>query len=135
MAFIKVVCAIIAKEGKLLVCKRSEQMSNPGLWEFPGGKIQEDESPESAIIRECMEELHITVKPILTGKAVKHQYPEIQIELIPIYCKITKGEMELSEHDQFRFVHNSLLKNYALSKADALLLDANNGFQTLVCGC
>ncbi len=110
-------------------------MSNPGKWEFPGGKIHPDESPEEAIIRECLEELNVEVKVIKTGKPVKHTYPHISIELIPLYCSITFGEIQLAEHDTFRYVHTQMLKTYALSEADKKLLDENHGFQTLVCGC
>lgn len=122
---IKVVCAIISKEKKLLVTQRSSTMQNPLKWEFPGGKVRPNENHFEAIIRECKEELNLEVSPIRLGNSITHTYPHLKIELTPVYCLVENWEIKLEEHLAYSFVHSHFLNELDLSQADIKLLNAN----------
>lgn len=96
---LKVCCAVIENAGKFHAFRRGSRMKMPGKWEFPGGKIQNNETPEVALHRELLEELAIQVQIIRPLIPVVHHYPEFSIELIPFLVNITEGEITLLEHD------------------------------------
>lgn len=98
---IKVCCAIIEKDDKILVMQRSEKMSLPLKWEFPGGKIEEVETAEECIVREINEELGLEIMVTCNLSANEHDYGDITIELFPFVCKITGGNLECREHKNF----------------------------------
>jgi len=100
----EVTCAIIIREGKVLVTQRSESMPHALKWEFPGGKIKEGESVEEAITREILEELGILVEVERLLPSVSHSYGALPIRLIPLVCKLTEGHVILSEHKAYRWV-------------------------------
>ena len=125
MCIVKVVCAIIAVEKKILICKRSAQMSNPLCWEFPGGKQLKNESQFDAIKRECLEELDIHVTPISIGTSVLHKYETIHIELDPIYCTVDSGTIKLNEHLSSQLCFPNELKNFNFSLADKKIIEVN----------
>ena len=129
MPYIQVVCAIICNKNGILICKRSATMSNPYLWEFPGGKIKPDETVFDAIKRECMEELQLEIIPKKHGKSVFHSYPHIEIELIPILCTAVSESISLKEHMHFEYVMPDELVKYRLSMADLKLLEENSFFK------
>ncbi|MFD2203462.1 (deoxy)nucleoside triphosphate pyrophosphohydrolase [Shivajiella indica] len=96
---IRVTCAIILEEGKVLSAQRSEVMALPLKWEFPGGKIEENESPEECLIREIKEELNLEIEIIERFQSNIHSYsPEKEIELIPFLCRSLGGNLVLKEH-------------------------------------
>ncbi|MDN3550750.1 (deoxy)nucleoside triphosphate pyrophosphohydrolase [Mucilaginibacter aquaedulcis] len=115
---IQVTCAIIIdSQERVLVTQRSKSMSLPLKWEFPGGKVEPDETPEACLIREIKEELdiEIQIKKALLNNI--HIYPNITIQLIPFTCKHISGDILLKEHAEFKWLHgNELL---ALDWADA----------------
>ena len=83
MMHIYVACALIENDGKILCAQRSESMSLPLKWEFPGGKIDPGESPEQCLKRELVEEMDITIH---VGKSLPpstHQYPTFAVTLYP----------------------------------------------------
>jgi 8-oxo-dGTP diphosphatase len=99
---VPVTCAIITHKTHILCTQRSEKMAHPGKWEFPGGKIEQDELPESCIRREIKEELDIEICILEALPSVRHAYQEsIIIELIPFICSYTSGEIKLKEHQQY----------------------------------
>jgi 8-oxo-dGTP diphosphatase len=115
---IKVTCAlIINNEERILAAQRSKNMSLPLKWEFPGGKIEHNETPEDCLIREIKEELSIEIQIINVLPTNIHAYPNITIELMPFICAHVKGDIILKEHADFKWLHkNELL---ALDWADA----------------
>lgn len=116
---INVSCAIISdNNGKILVTQRSETMKMPLKWEFPGGKIEENETAEECLQREIREELdvEITIKSKLIASV--HEYDDFIVNLIPFVCEIEKGEIRLSEHSDFIWVNKSELKNLDWLEAD-----------------
>jgi 8-oxo-dGTP diphosphatase len=115
---IKVTCALIINDqSRILAAQRSQTMSLPLKWEFPGGKIEPGETAEDCLIREIKEELNIEIQIIKVLPSNIHTYPKITIELIPFICAHIGGEIILKEHAQYRWLHkNELL---ALDWADA----------------
>ena len=101
---IHVACAIIERDGLVLAAQRSESMSLPLKWEFPGGKIEEGESLFACLIRELHEEMGvgITVGAALT--ATTHSYPAFTVTLHPFLCGIETGSIILHEHAAIAWV-------------------------------
>ncbi len=96
---IDVVGAVLVENGKVLCAKRGSGGSLPGLWEFPGGKIEQGETAEVALRREIMEELSCEIavgEPVAT---TTHQYDFGVVTLTTFLCSLTAGWPELSEHD------------------------------------
>ncbi|WP_439882938.1 (deoxy)nucleoside triphosphate pyrophosphohydrolase [Pontibacter sp. MBLB2868] len=115
---IRVVCAIIERDGFVLITQRSEQMSQPLQWEFPGGKVESGESEKECLLREIKEELHIEIRPLKRLNPVQHSYPALQIELIPYICHFQNGKVLLSEHLRYEWVPASRFLNYDWCAAD-----------------
>ena len=99
MKHIHVACAIIELGGKVLCTQRSEAMSLPLKWEFPGGKIDEGESPEECLKRELVEELGIEISVGEPLSATTHTYPTFTVTLYPFICEIVSGTITLHEHN------------------------------------
>ena len=97
---IKVTAAVIRNGEKVLICKRPVDKKHGGLWEFPGGKVEPDETLFDCIIRECREELGITLHPIKIITAIENGGYEITF----IECRIVSGELTLNEHKDSRWV-------------------------------
>ncbi len=95
---IRVACAVIEDQGKVLAAQRSRSMSMPLKWEFPGGKLHDGESPEACLARELEEELGIRVRIRHPLPPVVHRYDEFVIELIPFVCTLAGGRLMLHEH-------------------------------------
>ena len=127
---IQVVAGLIQDDqGRLLACQRPAGKHLAGKWEFPGGKLENGESPAVALIRELQEELGITVQPGETLSPVIHNYGRGEIELIPILCTIETGELEAREHSALRWCNHHQLKALDLAEADLPILHewANRG--------
>jgi len=100
MNTINVVCAVMIHDNKVLAVKRGKDMSHSGQWEFPGGKIEENESEKEALIREIKEELTIEVVPERKLATVEYAYPNRTIILLPWICTSSEySAIELSEHE------------------------------------
>jgi 8-oxo-dGTP diphosphatase len=116
---INVACAIIIKNGKILVTQRSESMSLPLKWEFPGGKVKEEERHEDCLMREIREELGLEIEILRDLPYNIHQYPDKQtIRLIPFICRITGGTFELREHAQAVWLKKEKLLSLDWAEAD-----------------
>jgi 8-oxo-dGTP diphosphatase len=117
---IPVVCAIIEQDELVLCALRSEQMSLPEKWEFPGGKLELNELPEDALIREIKEELNISIN-ILESLAISdYSYvPEKVIRLFPFRCNIQNNEIPVAaEHAELRWVKKEDLLKLNWAEAD-----------------
>jgi len=117
---IPVVCAIIEQDGLVLCALRSEQMSLPGKWEFPGGKLELNELPEDALIREIKEELNVSIEITDSLPISDYSYvPEKVIRLIPFRCVIQNNEIPVAaEHAELRWVKKEDLLNLNWAEAD-----------------
>ncbi len=105
---IKVVAAVIEKNGSFLICQRGKGGNCEFLWEFPGGKIEEGETPNEAIIREIEEELGVLIEPTEVLAEYKYSYPEKEIYFYFIGAKIVSGEIKLNVHLNSKWIkpHN-----------------------------
>ena len=95
---IDVCCAIIVNDNKILAVQRGPESSHPMQWEFPGGKILPDETAEQCIVREIQEELSVQIGELAQLEPIEFDYGTKQIRLIPFLCKISSGEIFLTEH-------------------------------------
>jgi 8-oxo-dGTP diphosphatase len=126
MKNIPVACAVIKKNGKVLATQRSESMSMPLKWEFPGGKIDNGESPEECLKRELMEELSIEVDVGQPLPQTTYQYPDFSVTLFPFICTITGGRLTLHEHKTFAWMPPDKLHSLDWTEADSQLLMYNH---------
>ncbi len=116
---INVIAALIFKDNKVLIAKRSTgDVNNLGKWEFPGGKAKSDESDEEAIEREIKEEfeLNIKAKKYITNNIYK--YPNKVINLKLYECEYISGSFNLHDHSEYKYVNINELLDYDLSRAD-----------------
>ncbi|SRX76253.1 (deoxy)nucleoside triphosphate pyrophosphohydrolase [Aequorivita antarctica] len=120
---IYVVCAVIYREGKILIAQRSEKMKLPLKWEFPGGKLKKGENEEQAITREIKEELNIEILPFQRISSHTHDYGSLKINLIAYLCEYISGEIKLLEHLDFEFVYFEDLKGYDFAEADIPVIE------------
>jgi 8-oxo-dGTP diphosphatase len=100
---IQVCCAIIIKDSLILAVQHGADSRHPYQWEFPGGKVQTDETEEQCIIREIEEELTVKVEIVSRMEAVEFDYGNKQIRLIPYACRIASGEIILNEHHALKW--------------------------------
>ena len=113
-----VTCAIITSKSNFLIARRPLNKRQGGKWEFPGGKINANETPFDCIIREIQEELLLTVTPIKQLETVTHQYDDFRIDLIPFICEIISGSITLTEHSEYAWANFSNINNFNLCDAD-----------------
>lgn len=106
---VKVAAAVIMRDNKILIAKRNKGDALGGLWEFPGGKLEEGETPEATLRREIEEELGAEIEVgSFIGKNL-HNYPHISIELYAYYAYCLKGEFKALEHQELKWVQASEL--------------------------
>lgn len=128
---LKVTCALIVKDKKILITQNNLISDHPLQWEFPGGKIKVEETLENCILREIMEELAIDIEILCSMKPVIYDYGFKQIELIPFLCSIKSGLIKRIEHNDYMWVDLKELKNIDFSEADRKLLEQKQNWVTL----
>ena len=122
---INVVAAVITDDNnRILITQRNLKKSQGGLWEFPGGKIENAETKEEAIIREIKEELDVNIKAYQYIDEKVFNYPEKVINLIAMKCSIISGKILLKEHEDAKWVTSSELVNYDFAPADKFIIDS-----------
>lgn len=119
---VEVAAALIWQDGKFMICQRPAHKARGLLWEFVGGKLEPGETGEEALIRECREELGITVLPKGVFMEVVHQYPDITVHLTVYNSKITKGEPRLLEHNDLKWITPQQIDDYPFCPADVEIL-------------
>jgi 8-oxo-dGTP diphosphatase len=119
-----VACAIIFRDGKILVTKRGPGMSLSGFWEFPGGKVEKGETAEECIHRELLEELNINVE--ITGRLTEsiYKYEHIHICLIPFLADYKFGNLRLNDHAEFVWASPGELTDFNWAPADVPVVKA-----------
>ena len=118
MTPLKVTCAIITIDGKILVVQRSSTMSMPMKWEFPGGKIEPTETEMECIKREIREELGIEIEVLERLTPSIHQCPSFTIELIPYTAHYLSGDLKLKEHHNYVLMNRDELDRLDWAEAD-----------------
>ena len=119
---VEVVAALIWDKDKFLICQRPANKERGLLWEFVGGKVEQGETKEQALIRECQEELAITVEPLEVFTEVTHEYPDITVHLTLFNCTISKGQPQLLEHNAIAWITPAEIPNYNFCPADVEIL-------------
>lgn len=116
---IQVTCALIEDDNQVLCAQRSEKMSLPLKWEFPGGKLEKGETLEDCLKREIKEELGLNVKILEKLPSNTHKYTDKKIiELIPFRCSLQTSEIDLKEHSRIEWASISQLENFDWAEAD-----------------
>lgn len=120
---IEVVAALIWDRNKVLICQRPAEKARGLLWEFPGGKVEPGESKQAALVRECREELAVTLEVGEVFAEVIHTYPELTIHLTVFQAVIAAGVPRRLEHRAIRWVQPAELQGYAFCPADIEILE------------
>ena len=118
----EVVAALIWDGPRFMICQRPAHKARGLLWEFVGGKTEPGETMEDALIRECREELDITVSVGDIFTQVIHEYPDIHIRLTLFHCTIAEGEPKLLEHYDLKWILPSEIPNFDFCPADKDIL-------------
>lgn len=121
MKITQVVAALIWREDKILICRRPANKARALLWEFPGGKVEAGETKQQALVRECREELGITVVPGSVYYEVTHTYPDITIHLTLFNCT-TQDEPQRLEHSELAWVLPQNVTAYNFCPADKAIV-------------
>ncbi len=121
-----VACALVDVDRRVLIAQRPEGKSMAGLWEFPGGKVEQGESPEAALIRELEEELGVSTKTACLAPIsfASHSYESFHL-LMPLYvCRKWQGQPQAKEHSALKWVRPQALRDYPMPPADEPLIAA-----------
>ena len=122
MKVVKVVAAIIAQEGKIFATQRGYGEFKDG-WEFPGGKIEEGETPQQALVREIQEELDTEVEVGDLLGTVEYDYPTFHLSMQCFLCRIKAGSLNLKEHEAARWLAEDELDSVDWLPADIEVLE------------
>ena len=117
-----VVAALIWDNDKFMICQRPAHKARGLLWEFVGGKVEPGETKEQALIRECREELDITLNVGSVFMELVHEYPDITITLTLFNASIEEGVPKKLEHNDIRWITTDEIPQYAFCPADTEIL-------------
>lgn len=120
---INVTCAIIFVDKKILVTQRSEDMKLPLKWEFPGGKVEENENEIKCIKREIKEEINIEIDVFRRLSNSVYDYGNFKINLIPFLANYISGDIVLAEHKDFKLLDKSELLDLDWAEADLPIVE------------
>jgi 8-oxo-dGTP diphosphatase len=120
---INVTCAIIVKDNRILVAQRSERMKLPLKWEFPGGKLEENESEKDCIKREIKEEINIDIEILKKLSNSIYDYGTFKINLIPFLAEYVSGEIRLAEHKEYKLLEKAELLSLDWAEADLPIVE------------
>ena len=119
---VEVVAALIWNDEKFMICQRPANKARALLWEFVGGKVEPYETKERALVRECQEELAITISVGDAFMDVTHEYPDITVHLTLFNATIAAGKPQRLEHNDIRWITPSEIPNYEFCPADEEIL-------------
>ena len=120
---IEVVAALIWDNDQFMICQRPAHKARGLLWEFVGGKVEAGESKEAALIRECQEELAVTLSVCDVFMEVVHEYPDITVRLTLFNATIAEGVPQKLEHNDIRWITPAEIPQYDFCPADVEILD------------
>ena len=118
----EVVAALVWDDDKFMICQRPKEKARGLLWEFAGGKVEPGETKEAALIRECREELGVTISVGGVFMEVEHRYPDITVRLTLFNAKIAEGVPQMLEHNDIRWIRREDIPLYAFCPADVEIL-------------
>ncbi|WP_066630350.1 (deoxy)nucleoside triphosphate pyrophosphohydrolase [Labilibacter marinus] len=131
---IDVVCAIIKHQNKILVAKRSKNMPHAGFWEFPGGKIEPNETAQQSLIREIKEELGCQIDIVKPLPLFPYQYPDKEVVLHPFICHLKNSLPRVIEHEEIEWFKLEEINDLQWLPADIPIKDyvlKNNSIETV----
>ena len=114
----EVVAALIWDGERFLICQRPENKARGLLWEYVGGKVEPGEPKQEALIRECKEELDVTISVGDVFMDVVHEYPDITVHLTLFHAQIESGEIRLLEHNAVAWITPDEIPDYSFCPAD-----------------
>ncbi len=118
----EVVAALIWDGDRFMICQRPAHKARGLLYEFVGGKVEPGESHRQALVRECREELAVTVEPGEVFMQVVHEYPDLTVRLTLFNAVIAEGEPQLLEHVDIRWITAAEIPQYDFCPADEEIL-------------
>lgn len=121
MKVIKVVAAIMIHNGRVFATQRGYGEFKDG-WEFPGGKVEPEETPQEALVREIKEELNTVIEVGELLDTVEYDYPEFHLSMDCFICKVKAGDLELKEHEDARWLTTETLDSVDWLPADLGLI-------------
>lgn len=119
----EVVAALIWDGDRFMICQRPAHKARGLLWEFVGGKVEPSETKEQALIRECREELAVTLSVGNEFMEVVHEYPDITVRLTLFNAVIAEGKPQMLEHNDIRWITPAEIPQYDFCPADEEILD------------
>ena len=119
---IEVVAALLWQGEKFMICQRPAHKARGLLWEFVGGKVEKGETKQQALIRECKEELNITLNVGDIFMEVVHEYPDITVHLTLFNAIIAEGVPQKLEHNDIKWITPAEIPNYNFCPADEEIL-------------
>jgi mutator protein MutT len=122
MIMTEVVAALIWDKNKFMICQRPASKARGMLWEFVGGKVEPGETKEQALIRECQEELAITLSVGEVFMDVVHEYPDLTVHLTLFNAIIANGTPQKLEHNDIRWITVDEIPEYIFCPADETIL-------------
>ena len=122
MKITEVVAALIWNGDKFMICQRPVSKARGLLWEFVGGKVEQGETKEQALVRECKEELNVLLSVGDVFMDVIHEYPDLTVHLTLFNATIAEGEPQKLEHNDIQWIAPSEIPNYGFCPADEEIL-------------
>ena len=121
---VEVVAALIwDKQGRFMACQRPAHKARGLLWEFVGGKVEPGETKEDALVRECREELDVTVAVRDVFMEVTHEYPDMTVHLTLFNAEIAEGTPKMLEHNDIRWITREEIDTLSFCPADVEILE------------
>jgi 8-oxo-dGTP diphosphatase len=119
---ITVICGLIRnRHNQIFIARRGVHKSHAGYWEFPGGKLEADESHENCLKRELMEELGMNVKVGTHAGETTHTLSNFSIHLIAYHCEFVSATYQLSNHDRYEWVTAEALSEFSMMDSDIVI--------------
>ena len=118
----EVVAALIWDGDRFMICQRPANKARALLWEFVGGKLEPGETKEEALVRECREELAVTVSVGDAYMDVTHDYPDLLVHLTLFHASIAEGEPQMLEHNDIKWITPKEIWQYEFCPADVEIL-------------
>ena len=119
----EVVAALIWNKKRFMICQRPAHKARGLLWEFVGGKVEPGETKELALIRECQEELAVTLKVGEVFMDVVHEYPDLTVHLTLFHARIAEGVPQKLEHNDICWITVDEIDSYVFCPADEEILN------------
>lgn len=131
MKIIEVVCGILKNDEGYLIAKRGKGI-HENIWEFPGGKVEHNETNEEAIIRELKEELNLDCRVIKYLVSVEDQREDVVIHVHAYLCEELKGNLQLQAHSKVKRVSLNELYDYEFEPSDIEILNALKKYENII---